>query len=312
VKASAWEPAVERILCALDVEQPTLSALTLASLIAGRFEATLEALYVGKSATSGAFGGALTPAGRVDELMASHNSEQRLQEIVRGLKGAIPTTARFVLGAPAPAILERASEPGCDLIVLGARQRSDLGWQFRDDVARDVAALAQCATLTVHERDAPDTIERILVPVDFASVTTSALGWASAFASRFGAQIQLLHVVSRERSTTRSVNVERNVVRSSNVPADVASELQELASALTRRGVKATSEVVIASNVANGIADYNDRGEFDLVVLGMRGSPQSPARLTRGIVSTLRNRMSIPVLTLRTPPQGDARVASGD
>jgi nucleotide-binding universal stress UspA family protein len=311
MKASAWEPSVERILCALDVQQPTLSALTLASLIARRFEATLEALYVGKSGTA-AFVGPLTQAARVGELMTSHNSEQQLQEIVRGLEGKIPPTTSFVLGAPAPAILERAGQPGCDLIVLGARQRSDLGWQFRDDVARDVAALAECATLTVHERDAPDSIERILVPVDFASVTSSALGWAAAFASRFGAQIQLLHVVSRERSTTRSVNVERNVVRSSNVPADVAAELAALATSLSRRGVIATGEVVIASNVANGIADYNDRGEFDLVVMGMRGSPQSPPRLTRGVVSTLRNRMSIPVLTVRSPERDDARVASGD
>src|SRR4051794_37851538 len=120
MKAPAWEPVIEHILCALDVEQPTLSALTLASLISTRFGAKLEALYVGKS------GAPLTPAGRVDELMTSHNSEQQLQEIVRSLKGTLPATTSFVLGAPATAILERASQPGCDLIVLGARQRSDL------------------------------------------------------------------------------------------------------------------------------------------------------------------------------------------
>jgi len=307
MNAPAWEPTLERILCALDVEQPTLSALTLASLISSRFEAKLEALYVGKSAAP------LTAAGRVDELMTAHNSEQQLEEMVRALEGgAIPATTSFVLGAPATAILDRASRPGCDLIVLGARQRSDLGWQFRDDVARNVATLAACPTLTVHERDAPDTIARILVPVDFATVTDSALGWAAAFARRFSAEIQLLHVVSRERATTRSVNVEKNVVRSSSVPPDVAASLAELAAELLRRGVSATSEVVIASNVANGIADHNDRGEFDLVVMGMRGDPQSPARLTRGIVSTLRNRMSIPILTVRRPPRDDARVASGD
>jgi len=312
MKSSAWQPTLERVLCALDVEQPVLSALTLASLIAKRFEAALEALYVGKGTGAAAFGGPLTSTGRVDELMSSHNSEQQLEEIVRALGHELPAMTRFVLGSPAPAILEHAEKPGCDLIVLGARQRSDLGWQFRDDVARDVAALASCATLTVHERDAPDSIERILVPVDFGSVSSSALDWAALFAARFGAQVQLLHVVSRERSTTRGVNVEKNVVRSSNVPPDVAAELAELAAELTRRGVAAQSEVVIASNIANGIADYNDRGEFDLVVLGMRGAPQGPARLTRGIVSTLRSRMSIPVLTLRAPQRDDSRVASGD
>ncbi|HXK18387.1 MAG TPA: universal stress protein [Polyangiaceae bacterium] len=312
MSSARWQPTLKRVLCALDVEQPTLSALTLANLIATRFEAKLEALYVGKAAGAATFGGPLSSAERVGELMDSHNSEQQLEEIVRSLGHAIPATTRFVLGSPAPAILERAEKQGCDLIVLGARQRSDLGWQFRDDVARDVAALASCATLTVHERDVPDSIERILVPIDFGTVTSSALGWAALFAARFRAQVQLLHVVSRERSTTRGVNIEKNVVRSSNVPPDVAAELAELSTDLTRRGIDAVSEVVIASNIANGIADYNDRGEFDLVVLGMRGEPQGPARLTRGIVSTLRSRMSIPVLTLRAPPRDDSRVASGD
>ena len=38
-------PTIERVLCALDVEQPILSAVSLASLIASRFGATLEVLH---------------------------------------------------------------------------------------------------------------------------------------------------------------------------------------------------------------------------------------------------------------------------
>jgi nucleotide-binding universal stress UspA family protein len=123
--------------------------------------------------------------------------------------------------------------------------------------------------------------------------------------------VQLLHVVSRERSTVRSVDRAQNVVRSSNVPADVTAKLMDLERQLTRLGVNATSEVVIASNVANGIADYNDRTEFDLVVVGMSGPPQSPPRLTRGVVSTLRNRMSVPVLSVRATTLDAPLSASG-
>ena len=309
-----WAPSLERVLCPLDVQQPTLSALKLASSIAERFGASLEALYVGSevtSPTSSASGKALDNAGRTSEQLSALEAEQKLQDIVRALACPIAPTPHFMLGSPVSAILERASSPAFDLIVLGARQRSDLGWQFRNDVARQVAALATCATLTVHERDTPETIERILLPVDFSLVTTQALHWAAAFAVKFGAEVELLHVVSREQSTVRSLDRERNVVRSSNVPSDVNGKLIELEQTLKRYGARASSQAVIASDVANGIADYNDRGEFDLIVVGESGPPQSPPRLTRGVVATLRNRMSVPVLSVRDLTPNSSRSASG-
>jgi nucleotide-binding universal stress UspA family protein len=305
-------PAIERVLCALDVEQPILSALSLAALIAKRFGASLEVLHAEGNAGNAGFQRFQTNADRVQELMASHNAEQRLQKLVEGLKGPDSTTTRLVSGSPVASILQRSDISSYDLIVLGARQRSDLGWQFRDDIARQVSAMAYCATLTVHDRDSPDKIERILLAVDFEPVTTQAVAWAGAFAQRFGAEVHLLHVVSRERQTQRTVDRSKNVVRSSSVPSDVSARLTELAQGLTRLGVRATSDVAIASGVVNGITDCNDRGEFDLLVVGLSGPPQDPPRLTRGVVSTLRNRMSIPVLSVRQATLDTPHSASGD
>jgi nucleotide-binding universal stress UspA family protein len=259
-------PRFERILCAVDLEQPTPNALSLASFIAERFGAELEALYVGPTATSG------DPA-----------VVQRLTQIVERL-GALATTAQLESGAPAQTILERAHSRSCDLIVLGSRQRSDLGWQFRDDVVRDVSALADCATLTVHERDTPAALERILVPVDFGPATSCMVDWACAVALRFGAEVQLLHVVTRERSTVGS--------------ADLA-ELTALEQRVRSLGIEVGCQVLVAGSIANGIESYNDQGEFDLVVMGLCGEPESPARLTRGVIATLRNRLSVPVLSVR-------------
>jgi nucleotide-binding universal stress UspA family protein len=304
-------PTIERVLCALDVEQPILSAVSLASLIAKRFGASLEVLYAEGSGSSARFQRFQTNADRVQELMASHNAEQRLEKLVEGLKGSDSTTTRLVSGNPVASILGRSDVSSDDLIVLGARQRSDLGWQFRDDIARQVSAMANCATLTVHDRDTPDKIERILLAVNFDAVTTEVVAWAVAFAQRFDAEVHLLHVVSRERQTERTVDRSRNVVRSSSVPSEVSARLAELAQELTRLGVRATSDVAIASGVVNGITDCNDRGEFDLLIVGLSGPPQDPPRLTRGVVSTLRNRMSIPILSVRQATLDTPHSASG-
>lgn len=299
---------MERVLCALDVEQPVLSAISLAGLIAERFGVPLEVLHVEGTSNAGPF---QTNADRVQELMASHNAGQLLKRLVEGQGRPESTTTKLTSGATVASILERSAANGNDLIVLGARQRSDLGWQFRNDVARQVSALAACATLTVHEREGRDEIERILVPVDLGPVTARAIAWASALARRFEAQVHVLHVVSRERHTQRTVDRSKKVKRSSLVPSDLSARVAELAAELARSDVRASHEVSIAGSVVNGITDCNDRGEFDLLVVGMNGPPQGASRLTRDVPSALRGRMSIPVLSVREISADSPDSASG-
>jgi nucleotide-binding universal stress UspA family protein len=301
---SEGAPIIERVLCALDVEHPILGAVSLAGLIATRFGVPLEVLHVEASAGARGF---QSNANQVAKLMATHNAGQRLEQLIEGRGGPESTTTRLALGSPVASILERSALSGNDLIVLGARQRSDLGWQFRTDIARQVSALAECATLTAHDRDQPDKIERILVPVDLGAVTARAIAWAQVFAQRFAAEVHVLHVVSRERRSERS----QQVGRASSVAADVGARVAELSDGLTRSGVRATSDVVIARSVVSGITDCNARGEFDLLVLGLSGPPGGAPRLTRGVAATLRNRMSIPVLSVRQTTDDSPNSASG-
>jgi nucleotide-binding universal stress UspA family protein len=262
-------PRLDRVLCAVDVAQPTPGALGMAGLIAGRFSASLEALYV-----------------QADSADAQAPTAARLEALARSSGGSHATTW-LAAGSPARTIVERASARDFDLIVLGSRSRSDLGWQFRNDVVRDVAALADCATLSVHERDTPAVIERILLPVDFGPATLLVTEWAAAFALCFGAKVQLLHVISRERSSERGVG---------------GVELAAIERRLGVFGVDAGSQVIVAGSTPNGIESFNDQGEFDLVVMGHSAEPLRAPRTTRGVIASLRNRMSVPMLSVRATP----------
>lgn len=219
-----------------------------------------------------------------ERILCAFNSAQPspdalgLAELIAARFGASLETLSVPSGSPAPAILERAQRGRCDLIVLGSRARSDLGWQFRDDIVRDVSALADCCTLTVYERDTAPAVERILVPVDFGPSTDATLERASSLALRFAATVQLLHVVSHES-------------------LDAQARLAALQQRSTELGVTTIAEVVVASSIAAGIESYNQRAEFDLVVMGSSSS-QSPSRLTRGVIATLRNRVSVPLLSV--------------
>jgi nucleotide-binding universal stress UspA family protein len=260
-------PHFQRILCAVDLARPMPGALGFARLIGERFGAALEALYV-------------APYADVEH-------ERRLQRLVEGATNPKFEVTTVIADHPAHGIVERAERSEADLIVLGSRQRSDLGWQFRDDVVRDVSARAPCATLTVHERDTHAVIEHILLPVDFGPATGVALAWASTFALLFGAKLQLLHIVSRERQVARR---------------DDLAELALLEQQLVSRGIAASSRVTVAGGAAIGIESYNDQGEFDLIVMGIGEAPRAPARLTRGVIATLRNRMPVPLLSVPAEP----------
>lgn len=262
------QPAFRRILCALDVERPAPGAAALAGLIAGHFQAELEAFYV----SPGSF---------------DAEAKARLERLVASLEPSIAGNAHVAFGAPAACIRERAMQRGCDLIVLGSRARSDLGWQFRDDVVRDVSATTSSATLSVHERDRAASIERILVPVDFGPATERMVDWASSFALRFGAEVQLLHVVSRERSAPRK--------------GDRAA-LESLEARVASLGVLVGSQVLVAGSIAGGIEGYNERCEFDLVIMGLGQSDDGRGRVTRGVTATLRNRLSVPLLSVHASP----------
>jgi nucleotide-binding universal stress UspA family protein len=273
-------PALSHVLCAFDVARPTASPLRLAGLIAERFGASLTALYVDPRSA----------APSVD----SARDAQRLLNALPPLGRQASVAPRLSYGNPAERILEHAQLS--DLLVLGSRQRSDLGWQFRDDVVRDVAAQTACATLTVHDRDVPEAIESILVPIDFSAGTSATLRWALALALRFNAKLKLLHVVSREQHTARSTD-RVNVQRTSFVPHSATLELTALETHLRVLGVDVASEIIVAASTANGIESYNDQGEVDLVVMGA-GPVTETRRLTRGIIATLRNRLPVPLLAV--------------
>src|SRR5258706_9964784 len=105
--------------------------------------------------------------------------------------GASLETLHVSSGSPSDCILECAQRADSDLIVLGSRARSDLGWQFRTDVVREVSARAACSILTIHERDLPPAVERILLPGDLGPPLTPTLDLTAALSRLFSATIHL-------------------------------------------------------------------------------------------------------------------------
>ena len=95
-------------------------------------------------------------------------------------------------------ILDYANEHDIDLIVMGTHGRRGPARMFIGSVAEEVVRQASCPVLTLHVSEtsgAIETIDRILVPVDFSDHSAQAVAYAKEIAAVTGARLQVLHAI---------------------------------------------------------------------------------------------------------------------
>lgn len=105
--------------------------------------------------------------------------------------GSFEDALHVVPGRPAPALLRFAEEHDVDLILLGAHEKRTL-FDF-GNTARAVLAKAPCPVWVQHAAP-PESIRRVLAPVDTSDAYSDVLSVARELARAFGAAVHALHV----------------------------------------------------------------------------------------------------------------------
>lgn len=277
--------SVRRILFPTDLSESSGWAYAYAARLAARFNAELYALHIRLSAASGRSEASL-PTGETDEFCLP---------LVEGLT----ETVAEVDAASAPrAIVRYAKEHDVDLIVMGARGRSGRDLPELGHVAEAVVRHAPCPVLMVRTPMTPEGPRRVLVPVDFSERCRTAVTQAKWVAAWFGAQLDLLHVVSKRDAGTAPD-------RGARVP----NRAEKVQARLFRFAVAAAGpEVVMVAHVAEGtpatqIVDHARRLHTDLVVIGTQGE----TRRRRGEMGSVAEEVVLtapcPVLAVNGPVQ---------
>lgn len=101
---------------------------------------------------------------------------------------------------PVPAVLRYAAEEAMDLVVLGTHGRRGPSRVLLGSVAEEVVRRARQPVLAVRGEDgvgttSPESLDCILVPVDFSDYSREALRHAREWGALFGARIDVLHVI---------------------------------------------------------------------------------------------------------------------
>jgi nucleotide-binding universal stress UspA family protein len=183
---------IRQVLAATDMSDFGMAAIRYADEFRRHAGCSITAVYANEPLVGQDLFEALT----LDRPEVREALERRLRDHVAAvLDDPSMIDQRVVEGFPARAILETAIEVDADLITMGTHGRG--GWRraLLGSVAEGVLHESQCPVLTVTPSAARDSplITSILCPVNFTSVSREALRYASWLASRFGAELTVLH-----------------------------------------------------------------------------------------------------------------------
>ncbi len=140
------------------------------------------------------------------------------------------------------------------------------------------------------------TIKRILVPTDFSHGAEAAYAIAHKLAVKFGAEIDLIHVVPSMQHFMRFMASDMNIELSEKLLENAAGKLKN---AMTNFDDENRGEtfIKVERKPHLSIADHTENRDYDLIVMGAKGGHETKMRrggVTRHTIRTSR----IPVLTV--------------
>lgn len=304
---------IRRILCPVDLSEPSSHALDHAAAIARWYESSLTVLHVVARVPLAALGpGAparpavlLTPPDR-DALIA--RIRQFAGTVAAGRVGPEIATRE---GDPVGEILAQAREMSADLLVLGTHGRSGFDRLVLGSVTEKVLRKAEGPVLSVPPRapaapaGAVVAYRRVLCPVDFSPSSMRALQYAMSIAEENNAHLTVLHVV--EYDLRHHPDLYETIISDDRL---TLREFRSRCDALSRERLEdavpehvrayCTVETKLAGgSPAREILRAAAEEQSDLIVIGVRGRGGADLVLLGSTAQHVVRAAACPVLTLR-------------
>jgi universal stress protein A len=155
------------------------------------------------------------------------------------------------------------------------------------------------------EREIPEQLSRILVPVDFSEQSLAALRYATFLAAPFHAKVDVLHVWEVPHFVGMDLMLQMPNVDSEPleqyVRDQVAQEMNDfLAAGQLREHVQVTQRLE-AGDVDSVILQVAKAERYDLIVMGTHGRTGLAHLLMGSVAENVVRHAPCPVLTVRHP-----------
>jgi nucleotide-binding universal stress UspA family protein len=157
-----------------------------------------------------------------------------------------------------------------------------------------------------------ESLNRILVPVDFSAHSEKAIRYATTLANKFGARLSLLHVIE-DPFVTGAWQAEVFVPNIPELLNDLIkaakSQLAERKKDLAAHGF-IIETAVITGRPATAIVEQASTGRFDLIVMGTHGRTGLSHAFLGSVAERVVQKAPCPVLTVRDTAPAAAHVRS--
>lgn len=186
----------KRVLVAVDLSGPSLSALDAAKALALQWDAALEIVSVQNPPLVAVWSGPDAMPVSVPPMMPE--PRKRIEERMRKAAGDFPAERlklRTVSGWAPVALIELARPERADLMVMGSHGYAGLDRLLTGSVSEAVIRRARIPVLTVPERKGLSEVVRVLAPWNGRPYATRALRWARDFSHSLCATLDVLHVM---------------------------------------------------------------------------------------------------------------------
>jgi nucleotide-binding universal stress UspA family protein len=211
---------------------------------------------------------------------------------------------------PAPIIINYAESQDVDLVVMGTAGRTGISRLLNRSVAVDVVRESACPVVVTREGSAmPNSISRILVPVDLSAFSAPLLRAAARVAGDFDAELVITHVVEPLPFPVPLVGA---VTIHDLIPDPIRETEVHLKRLIeSMEGLPDGVRVhVHEGHAAVGIQEAAEEVNADLVVMASHGRSGLERIMLGSVTARVLRRSECAVQVLRVEPELDAEETS--
>jgi len=146
----------------------------------------------------------------------------------------------------------------------------------------------------------------ILSPIDFSDSSHGALDVAADFATRFGAELLLVHVMPAIEDLPKGVSVFKEGEYDQSLDDAAAKRLADLAATLAPKNVKARTEMGTANDVGMELVRIAEHEHADMIIIATHGMTGWHKIAFGSVAEKVVKQASCPVLVLRANALEDA------
>jgi len=146
----------------------------------------------------------------------------------------------------------------------------------------------------------------ILSPIDFSDSAHAALDVAADFATRFGAELLLVHVQPAIPDLPESVSMLKEGAYDQGLADAAGKRLSDLAAKLAQKNVKARTEVGTANDVGMELVRSAEHNHADMIIIATHGMTGWHQIAFGSVAEKVVKQASCPVLVLRANALADA------